>query len=92
MEFDPDDESGSELLELVIPHKSPAITRQIVNIGLPAGTLIILVRKGRDPFVPRGSTVLEENDSLLILTTSDKADQIRQLILLAAVPEHGDMG
>ena len=85
MEFDPDDESGSELLELVIPPKSPVISRQIVNLGLPAGTLIILVGKGKDQFVPRGSTVLEENDSLLILTTSDKADPIRQLILPAPV-------
>jgi cell volume regulation protein A len=87
MEFDPDDDSDSELLELVIPHKSPVISRQIVNLGLPAGTLIILVGKGKDQFVPRGSTVLEENDSLLILTTSDKADQIRQLILPAPVGE-----
>ncbi|MDP3396934.1 MAG: potassium/proton antiporter [Methanoregula sp.] len=87
MEFDPDDESGSELLELVIPHQSPAIKRQIVNLGLPAGTLIILIGKGQDQFVPRGSTVLEENDSLLILTTTDKADHIRQMILPVAVPE-----
>jgi cell volume regulation protein A len=92
MEFDPDDDSTSELLELVIPHRSPVINRQIVNLGLPAGTLIILVGKGRDQFVPRGSTVLKENDSLLILTTSDKADQIRQLILPAAVQEYTGKG
>ncbi len=49
-------------------------------------------RKGRDQFVPRGSTVLRENDSPLILTTSDKADHIRQLILPVAVPDHEKMG
>lgn len=71
----------------MIPHKSPVISRQNVNIGLPAGTLIIHIGKGRDQFVPGEGPWLKESNSLLILTISDKADQIRQLILPATVPE-----
>jgi len=83
-----DSQSQSELIELVIPTGSPVINKQIVNIGLPQGTLIILIAKGKEQFSPRGATVLEERDTLLVLTSSENADLIRQLILGPdAIPE-----
>ncbi len=81
MEMDYPAEAGSELLELVIPPDSPAVGNQIVNIGLPAGTLIILIAKGDDQFSPHGSTVLEEGDSLLILTSPEDAGIVRNIFV-----------
>jgi cell volume regulation protein A len=74
-------QSQSELIELVIPPGSSVINKQIVNTGLPQGTLIILIAKGKEQFSPRGATVLEEQDTLLVLTTAERADEVRQLIL-----------
>ncbi|PKG31385.1 cation:proton antiporter, partial [Methanoregula sp.] len=83
-----DSQSQSELIELVIPPGSSVINKQIVNTGLPQGTLIILIAKGKEQFSPRGATVLEEQDTLLVLTTAERADEVRQLILGPdAVPE-----
>ena len=81
MELEPQEDFQSELVELEIPPGSPAIRKEIVKLGLPAGTLIILIAKGKEQFVPRGGTVLEEGDTLLILTPSDKTDLVRSLII-----------
>jgi cell volume regulation protein A len=81
MELEPQEDSNSELVELVVPPGSPAAGRQIVKLGLPAGTLIILLAKGKEQFSPRGDTVLEEGDTLLILTTSETVGIVRRLIL-----------
>jgi len=51
-----------------------------VNLGLPAGTLIILIAKGSEQFSPRGATVIEDGDTLLILTTPDAAPSVRRII------------
>lgn len=82
MEMDSPEGSQSELIELIIPPGSPAVGNQIVNLGLPAGTLIILIAKGDDQFSPRGATVLEEGDALLILTSPENASQVRQIFLI----------
>ena len=80
MELDSQEESQNELFEQVVPHDSPASGRQIVNLGLPAGTLIILIAKGSEQFSPRGDTVIEEGDTLLILTTPDATPAVRRII------------
>lgn len=88
MEFDPDKTGQSELIELTIPSDSPVIQKQVVNAGLPAGTLIILLARDAEQYVPRGSTVMEGGDTLLILTPRDKKDEVQTIILgVAAVKE-----
>lgn len=81
MEIDHPGDSRSELIELVIPAGSPAAGEQIINTGLPIGTLIILIAKGDDQFSPRGATVLEAGDSLLILTSPEDAARVRSIFL-----------
>lgn len=97
MELEPPEGSKSELVELVVPSCSPASGRQIVSLGLPAGTLIILLAKGNEQFSPRGDTVIEEGDTLLILTTMDRVRVVRRIILgeTGAEPadtDHHEMG
>lgn len=77
MELEPPEVFQSELIGPVVPPGSPVIKRQIVNLGLPAGTLIILIAEGKEQCVPDGSTTIEENDTLLPLTTSKNVDRIR---------------
>jgi cell volume regulation protein A len=93
MELEQREESKSELVELVIPSGSPASGKQIVNLGLPVGTLIILLAKGKEQFSPRGDTVLEEGDALLTLTTSDNFSVVRRIILgeTSAEPDDTDL-
>ncbi|MFA7198991.1 MAG: potassium/proton antiporter [Methanoculleus sp.] len=80
-EFEVDPDTKSELLEVVIPCDSTAVGRQVVDLGLPRGALIILMQKGDERFVPGGSTVIEAGDTLLLLTTDDLADAVRARLL-----------
>src|SRR5690606_810109 len=60
------------LLHAALPGKS------IVDLKLPAGALIVLVRRGRRNIVPSGATVLEVGDEVLILAEPDCLDSIRE--------------
>ncbi|PKL55538.1 MAG: potassium/proton antiporter [Methanomicrobiales archaeon HGW-Methanomicrobiales-6] len=80
-EFEVDPDTPSELLELVIPPDAPAVGRQVVDLGLPKGALIILMQKEDERFVPGGSTVIEAGDTLLLLTTDDLAETIRATLI-----------
>lgn len=79
LEADPD--ARSALLDLVVPPGASSVGRQVVDLGLPKGALIILIQKGADRFVPSGSTVVEAGDSLLLLTTDDLAGAVRATLL-----------
>lgn len=80
-EFEVDPDTPSELLELVVPPDASAVGKQVVDLGLPKGALIILMQKGDERFVPSGSTVIEADDTLLLLTTDDLAEDLRARFL-----------
>jgi len=73
--------SGNDLIELTVPIQSRVAGKQIVDIGLPSGTLIIMIEKGGNRFVPCGSTVLEGGDHLLVLTNQPQSDQVRSIFI-----------
>jgi len=58
----------SELKELVLPPNARAVGKAIVELGLPADYLIILIARGDDFVLPNGGTVLQSGDTLLALS------------------------
>ncbi len=70
-----------ELLELVVPPGSAAIGRQILELGLPRGALIVLIGRGSEHIVPDGNTVLAPGDHLLILADQDALEMTRQVFM-----------
>ena len=65
----------SELIEVLIPPNSNAIGRSIVKLQMHKDAMIVLVsRKGK--FIqPSGSTILEEDDKLLVLASTKEVLQ-----------------
>lgn len=57
----------SDLWELVVPTRSPAAGKPIVQLGLPSGILIALINRGDEYIVPTGSTTLEAGDTIMVL-------------------------
>lgn len=68
----------NELIEITIAEDSPAVNRQIVNLGLPESSLIVLITRGEEILVPNGNTIIEQGDKLLLLADKDALDLIRQ--------------
>lgn len=80
LEFIPDVSVNSHLVELTIPRNSPVVEQSIMELGLPAGVLVVLVRRGLDSIVPNGGTYLEAGDRLLLLANSDALATVQQQI------------
>lgn len=72
----------SGLVEMTIPESSVVDGQRLIDIGLPKSTLIILIGRKGQCFVPDGSTVLEASDSLLVFT--DQASSFRLRAMLEA--------
>lgn len=66
IEFTPSGNFRSDLVEVPIEEGSALAGRTIVEAALPQGALIVIVSRGTDFIVPRGGTVLEAGDTLLM--------------------------
>jgi cell volume regulation protein A len=76
-------ESGdgtTDLHEIAIPDGSPASGRQLVDLHLPQGALVVLVSRDDEFVVPQGSTVLLPDDTVLLLADERSLPEARALI------------
>lgn len=62
----------SELIELTLPPSVSAVGKQIVELGFPKGALIVLIQRKNQYVSPRGDTVLNGGDSLMIMVDEKK--------------------
>lgn len=70
----------AELKELAVPPTSPAAGKTIVELGLPAGFLIVLIDRDGEFILPGGGTTLLAHDRLLVLAEKETFEQVRAQI------------
>jgi potassium/hydrogen antiporter len=70
LEYVPTVGAESRRAEFVVPVGSKVAGRSIMQLGLPAGVLIVLITRDDDNIVPNGGTVLQEGDKLVVLANS----------------------
>ena len=80
LEFVPASKSDSDLVEIEIPDSSPVIGRRIMDLHLPKSALVVLVSRGEDFVSPRGATVLERGDTMLVLANKGELDSVRTVV------------
>ncbi|MFP5488482.1 MAG: potassium/proton antiporter, partial [Acidimicrobiia bacterium] len=59
-------DEGPELHEMTVEPGATAVGRQLVDLALPQGVLIVLIRRGPESFIPQGGTVIDVDDQLLV--------------------------
>ena len=59
-------DSGPQLHEITLHADTHAVDKQLVDLHLPGGVLVVLVRRGHNSFMPQGSTTLHVGDELLV--------------------------
>src|SRR5476651_878001 len=59
IEYNPTADLKNELVAIPVPTGSPVAGRSLVQIKLPTGALIVLIRRGDETFVPRGGTQID---------------------------------
>jgi len=74
-----------ELKELPVPPGSAMIGKAIFELGLPDEFLIILIARDNDFMMPSGGTVLQGNDTLLVLSDKESFNQVLAKFDLAAL-------
>ncbi len=54
---------------------------RLMDMGFPQNTLVIMVKRGQQFFVPTGKSVLQEDDALLVITDNEQTlqDTYRQI-------------
>ncbi len=68
-----------QLHELTVEPNAPVMKHQIVDLGLPPGLLLVLVRRDDESFMPEGSTVLTEGDEVLLAAEPQHQPVIERL-------------
>jgi cell volume regulation protein A len=73
-------DEGHGLREVTIPEGARAVGQSIVNLGLPAGVLVVLLHRDGQVVVPQGGSVLAAGDRVLLLAEDDAFQRARQLL------------
>lgn len=84
-------EIQSELREVEVPSDSIILGKSIAEINLPPKLLIVLLKRGLDVFAPRGGTIFQKGDVLMILAEEDELDKAIALINQIAQKDDDDI-
>jgi cell volume regulation protein A len=59
--------------EVILQENATSVGRKIVDLGIPASTYIMLIKRDDVYISPKGSTVLQANDRLSLLAEDKQA-------------------
>lgn len=79
-EIVPTQKTESEFVELAVSPASRVVGKQIVDLHLPKSVLIVLLTRGEAYLTPRGATILQEGDDLLILADRPSVPMLQELL------------
>jgi cell volume regulation protein A len=80
-EIELSDEVKAELTEIKLPSDCSSVGKQVFQLNFPQKTLIAMIKRGDKYITPCGSTVLEPEDKLLILSENkEKLDKIYECL------------
>ena len=66
--FEFSDESKTESAEVILKNNSPGVGQKLYELKLPKNTLVVMIIRNDNYFVPEGSTQLEANDTLQLIS------------------------
>lgn len=71
------DENAIRLMKMIIDNRHEWQGKEIKNIMFPEGSLALIILRGNEKIIPKGNTVIEENDTVVLsLPTTSVADDI----------------
>jgi cell volume regulation protein A len=69
---------ANAIVEIPVNAGSQAAGKQVVELGLPSSALIVSIAREGETFVPNGSTVLEPDDVLLVVSDPATCNDVRR--------------
>jgi trk system potassium uptake protein TrkA len=72
---------NARLSEVTLADSSPALNREIVDLGLPRDSTVVAVIRQDHVIVPRGDTLLIEGDEVLVLVTNESEEDLKKILV-----------
>jgi trk system potassium uptake protein TrkA len=74
------------LVEYRLEDDSPLVGQRVADLHLPRSALIVAVRSGDTFFIPRGGSVLEAGDKVVVMGVPDALQEVRSRMTALAEP------
>ncbi len=71
----------AKLCEVTLAPNSPAIDREVGELGFPRGATVVAVLREDHVVVPRGDTIVRVGDEVVVLVTGDSEDLVRSILV-----------
>ena len=85
-------EEDVHFLKVNLKRQDNWVGKTIMELRLPHGMIVAMIRRGRENIVPRGDVILKVNDTLILGAESVRDDQhidLKEIILLKHSPWNG---
>lgn len=73
--------SGAHLVEVTLAPGSPVAGVELAQVGMPREATVVAIVRRAHVVVPRGDTVLEVGDEVLVLTSPEAEEEVRALLV-----------
>ena len=74
----------ARLVEVTLAENSPAVAIPIAEMGVPRDATIVAIVRDRHVIVPRGETVMQAGDEVLVLVTPETEESVKTLLVGSA--------
>ena len=86
-------DKGLEIVEVKIPPESPTVGKSVKDLPLPPETILsLIIRKERKPIIPTASTVIQAEDQIIAVTTTESEAALQALLRGSGQPKVSNMG
>ena len=85
-------EEDVHFIKVNLKRQDKWVGQTIMELKLPHGVIVAMIRRGQETIVPRGDVVLKANDTLILGAESVKDDQhidLKEIVLLKHSPWNG---
>ncbi len=80
IDFEGSSKVNMQLEDFIVPYESKAVGQPIFKLGFPKDSLITLIVRDNKYITPRGDTLLEEGDVLLILSSHESFQAVQTIL------------
>ncbi|MGH9179897.1 MAG: potassium channel family protein [Acidimicrobiales bacterium] len=79
----------AQLVEVTLADDSPATKQAILELGFPRDATVVAVVRESHVIVPRGDTVLQAGDEVLVLVTPESEEPVRRILVAGEAAQAG---
>ena len=85
---DIEQQENIHFIEVVMKHNDRWVGKRIRDTGVPRGTIIAVIIRGKDTIIPRGEVVIEEGDKLIICAESASEGMLENIMEIRLRKNH----